>query len=56
MTNGVYRERVRVFLNFFMENTSTITNTMKKKKTYANKSIFLSRKKTLKLFYPNHFQ
>lgn len=55
MTNGVYRERVRVFLNFFMENTSTITNTMKKK-TYANKSIFLSRKKTLKLFYPNHFQ
>lgn len=44
MTNGVYRERVRVFLNFFMENTSTITNTMKKKPMQTRVFFFLGRK------------
>lgn len=45
MTNGVYRERVRVFLNFFMENTSTITNTMKKKKPMQTRVFFFLGRK-----------
>lgn len=55
MTKGVYGERMRMFLHFFMENVSTIINT-KKKKLYKRVFIFLSRKKALKLFYANHTQ